>query len=66
MKKAIPGASWDGSRFLSRSATATCCERSKEQPTPTWKAKASIRLGSNFLPSCSHHHSVSASITRSE
>lgn len=28
MKKAIPGASWDGSRFLSHSATATCCELS--------------------------------------
>ena len=48
MKKAIPGASWDSSRFLSRSTTATCCELSNKQPTPTWKTKASIRLEFDF------------------
>jgi hypothetical protein len=47
-KKAIPGASWDGSRFLSRSATATYCKLSTPYPTPVLKIKASIRLESNF------------------
>ena len=48
MKKAIPGASWDGSRFLSRSTTATCCELLTYYPTPVLKIKASIRLEFDF------------------
>ena len=39
LKKTIPGASWDGSRFLSRSATATCCEFSMLNLLPLGKQK---------------------------
>ena len=38
-KKAIPGAGWDGSRFLSRSATATCSELSILNLLPLGKQK---------------------------
>ena len=41
-KKAIPGASWNGSRFLSRSSTATCCELSITDSTLVFKTEASI------------------------
>ena len=47
-KKAIPGASWNGSRFLSRSSTATCCELSMNKFTPVLKTEASIRFKNIF------------------
>ena len=47
-KKAIPGASWNGSRFLSRSSTATCCELSMNKRTPVLKTEASIRFENIF------------------
>ena len=47
-KKAIPGASWNGSRFLSRSSTATCCELSMNKFTLVLKTEASIRFKNIF------------------
>ncbi len=47
LKKTIPGASWDGSRFLSRSATATCCELSMLNLLPLGKQKQAF--GKNLI-----------------
>ena len=44
----MPGASWNGSRFLSRSSTATCCELSMNKFTPVLKTEASIRFKNIF------------------
>jgi hypothetical protein len=49
-KKAIPGASWDGSRFLSHSATATCCELSIGNLLSLVKQKQAFGREDNFLP----------------
>ena len=47
-KKAIPGASWNGSHFLSRSSTTICCELFTYNLTPVLKTEASIRFENIF------------------